>query len=84
MKYICYSIFGDPYSFEFNWYLRGLVFNLRMNKLLYPDWHTQFSIERSIWFKYEPLFSDLNTLIQYGFLPESLMTAPFLMGIESF
>lgn len=66
MKYICYSIFGDPESFEFNWYLRGLVFNLRINKLLYPDWTTQFNIERAIWFKYETFFKELSMLINYS------------------
>lgn len=66
MKYISYSIFGDPSSFEFNWYLRGLYFNLRMNKILYPDWMTQFNIERAIWFKYESLFHELSSLIQYS------------------
>lgn len=38
MKVISYSLFGDPSSFEFLFYLRGFYFNLRMCKILYPDW----------------------------------------------
>lgn len=40
MKVISYSIFGDPSSFEFRFYLRGVYFNARMNRLLYPEWQT--------------------------------------------
>ena len=40
MKVISYSLFGDPDSFEFPFYLRGIYFNARMNRLLYPDWQT--------------------------------------------
>lgn len=65
MKYICYSIFGNPDSFEFKFYLRGLYFNARMNRLLYPDWVTQLNIERAIWFKYESLFKGLSSVVQY-------------------
>jgi hypothetical protein len=38
MKVIGYSLFGDPDSFEFQFYLRGIYFNARMNRLLYPGW----------------------------------------------
>jgi hypothetical protein len=37
MKVLSYSLFGDPNSFEFNFYLRGIYFNARMNQILYPD-----------------------------------------------
>jgi hypothetical protein len=40
VKVISYSLFGDPSSFEFNWYLRGAYYNVRMNKILLPDFHT--------------------------------------------
>lgn len=40
MKVISYSLFGDPNSFEFPFYLRGIYFNARMNTLLYPAWET--------------------------------------------
>lgn len=32
-----YSLFGDPSSFEFGYYLRGAYFNLRMNRILFPE-----------------------------------------------
>jgi hypothetical protein len=44
MKVISYSIFGDPSSFEFPFYLRGLYFNARMNRLIYPDWSTRVHV----------------------------------------
>src|SRR5687768_16405805 len=37
MKVLSYSLFGDPSSFEFPFYLRGMYYNLRMNRILYPD-----------------------------------------------
>lgn len=47
MKVITYSLFGDPSSFEFGYYLRGCYFNARMNRLLYPEWTTNiyFSVQ---------------------------------------
>lgn len=38
MKAISFSLFGDPSSFEFGFYARGIFFNTRMARLLYPDW----------------------------------------------
>ncbi len=40
MKVLSYSLFGNPSSFEFGFYLRGIYFNARMNRILYPDWTT--------------------------------------------
>lgn len=37
-KIVSYSLFGDPSSFEFGFYLRGIYFNARMNRILYPEW----------------------------------------------
>lgn len=48
MKVISYSLFGDPKSFEFNWYLRGVYFNARMNKLIYPGWQTHVYVQHSL------------------------------------
>lgn len=50
MKLISYSIFGidkvtDDNRFEFHAYLRGLYFNSRMNRLLYPDWTTHIEAD---------------------------------------
>lgn len=43
MKVICYALFGKQSQrhescFDFNSYLRGLMINIRMNRLLFPDW----------------------------------------------
>ena len=40
---ICYALFGyereqEANCFSFNSYLRGLMINIRMNRLLFPDW----------------------------------------------
>lgn len=63
MKVLSYSLFGDPSSFEFGFYLRGLIFNLRMSKILYPDFHVSVYVEFDIAVKYEDL---LNNLRQFG------------------
>lgn len=48
-KAISYSIFrGDCEEFEFKTYLRGLYFNLRMNKLIYPDWFNIVHVQSSL------------------------------------
>lgn len=52
-KVISYSLFGDPKSFEFPFYLRGAFLNARMNLLLYPGWETWLSVHPSIFDKYE-------------------------------
>lgn len=66
MKYISYSLFGNPDSFEFKWYLRGVYFNIRMNALLYPGWTTNVNIETKIWYKYETLFKSLTSIIPWS------------------
>lgn len=48
MKVISFSLFGDPSSFEFPFYLRGLYFNARMNRLIYPEWKTWVFVEDSV------------------------------------
>lgn len=48
MKIISYALFGDPNSFEFPFYLRGLYFNARMNRLLYPEWTTLVTMDTTV------------------------------------
>jgi len=60
MKYLSYSLFGDPNSFEFPFYLRGLYFNLRMNRILYPDLKSVVAIQRGL--LAEPLINDIEDL----------------------
>lgn len=63
MKVISYSIFkADCQPFEFMAYLRGLYFNARMNKLIYPDWVTVLNIHDKVFDKYERFFGELQCL----------------------
>lgn len=70
MKVISYSIFGDPVSFEFPFYLRGLYFNARMNKLIYPGWETVAVVSESVLGKYLPLLKALPVEYIYS-LPDA-------------
>jgi hypothetical protein len=59
MKVLSYSLFGDPSSFEFPWYLRGIYFNARMNRILYPDWFTYVHVPKELWSTYFNLWKEL-------------------------
>lgn len=63
MKVISYSLFGDPSSFEFPFYLRGLYFNARMNSLIYPDWHTFIYVEDPVYDQYSNFFNQLAEVV---------------------
>lgn len=63
MKCISFSLFGDPSSFEFGYYLRGIYFNARMNRLLYPDWETWVYMSSSLIEKYFGMITELGRLI---------------------
>lgn len=47
MKVISYSIFKDCPDWLFVFYLRGLYFNMRMNRLIYPGWHMDICCGKS-------------------------------------
>lgn len=64
MKCISYSLFGDPSSFEFPFYLRGIYFNARMNRILYPDWATLFMVDKSAHKVYYNLLDDINGMFE--------------------
>lgn len=59
MKIISYSIFNDCHPTEMNFYLRGLYWNARMNKLLYPEWRTFITAEKNIWHENRHYFDGL-------------------------
>lgn len=61
-KVLSYSLFGDPSSFEFGFYLRGVYFNLRMNRILYPDFITWVTVDTQILNKYEDFFFELTEI----------------------
>lgn len=62
---LSYSLFGDPSSFEFPFYLRGIYFNIRMNWVLYSDskieFKTEVRISEEILKKYSDFFSDMDS-----------------------
>lgn len=66
MKVIAYSLFGDPDSFEFPFYLRGIYFNARMNRLLYPDWTTVVEVDAGLINFVRPLLKTLEAHYNIG------------------
>jgi hypothetical protein len=62
MKVLSYSLFGDPSSFEFGFYLRGIYFNARMNRILYPDFVTVVNIDKIVNANYKWIMLDIGNL----------------------
>ena len=64
MKAIAYSLFGynrerEKNSFDFVSYLRGLLLNIRMNRLIYPGWETVLETDKSTYEGFKNLFTQL-------------------------
>lgn len=64
MKAIVYSLFGYnkatvENSFPFNSYLRGLMINIRLNSLLYPDWYVILETDKQTCDGFSYLFESL-------------------------
>ena len=96
---IVYSLFGNEEDrkencFNFNSYLRGMMINIRLNKLLFPEWTTLIELDKNVYQKYFNLF---NALKQGGWIdfrvnePEPLTKAMlwrlkpcFEMGSDGF
>ena len=73
-KCISYSIFrGDCEEFEFKSYLRGVYFNARMNRLIYPSWRMVVLCEESVYQQYSEYIYDLSDVfkINYAVLPKA-------------
>lgn len=65
MKIISYSLFGYgkghvPTCFTFESYLRGLMINLRFNRLLYPVWQSWLETDKVTYNNFAPLFKYLE------------------------
>jgi hypothetical protein len=65
MNCISYAIFGNPHvqeenCFSFHSYMRGLMINLRLNRLLFPGWDSVIHVNQSN--PYKEFFESLNTL----------------------
>lgn len=77
MKVISYSLFGadrfdENNRFVFMAYLRGLYFNLRMNKLVYPGWETLVEVDRTTYNSYSSYFLALESLgLLFGRIQDS-------------
>ena len=64
MKVISYSLFGfnkerQDNCFDFNSYLRGLMINIRMNRLIFPDFQTWVYLDKSTYDGFKNLFDKL-------------------------
>ena len=70
MKVISYCIFDGGDELLMNWYMRGLYFNYRMNRLLYPDWTMIFHGDSALYdrFDFLPDFSDTFKIDDFMFL----------------
>lgn len=75
MKVLSYSLFGDPSSFEFPFYLRGIYFNARMNRILYPDFITHLIYDSAITFEQTKVIASLVNLFP-NFLAFKASSAP--------
>lgn len=74
MKVVSYALFGDPDSFEFPFYLRGLYFNARMNLLIYPTWLTQIHVASNVYDLHKDLLNEMQRIL--GFAITVLPPAP--------
>lgn len=64
-KIISYSLFGygkerQENCFDFNSYLRGLMVNMRLRKLLFPEWTIRLHMDESTYIGFEAFFSELQ------------------------
>src|SRR6185295_19658356 len=59
MKVISFSIYKDNPKL-FNYYMRGLYFNMRMIRLMLPDWEMFINISGSLYLQYQSYFDGLD------------------------
>jgi hypothetical protein len=67
MRVISYSLFGygkerHKESFDFNSYLRGLMVNMRLSKLLFPDWNVFLYVDPETYVGLNEFFSKIKGL----------------------
>lgn len=68
-KAISYALFGYERErakdcFDFNSYLRGLLINIRLNRLLFPDWDIVLNIDHISYNNHKNLFDNLPIRIE--------------------
>ncbi len=90
MKKICYAIFGaktktEETSAEFYAYMRGLYWNVRMNKLIYPEWTTHIEIDVHTFSLYDNIIYGLQKEygITYNVNPEELRCKAMLWRMKA-
>lgn len=69
MKVIVYSLFGaerarHPDSFDFASYLRGLMINIRMNRLLFKDWKISLQTDHATYAEWGKLFDKIGIEVE--------------------
>ena len=74
MKALAYAVFRHPSAEQFEWraFVRGLCFNLRMNRLLYPGWVTAVYLDGPTADRYAELFAALGATVTVQDGPPSL------------
>lgn len=74
MKALAYSVFRHSSAEPFEWraFVRGLCFNLRMNRLLYPGWVTAVYLDGPTADRYAELFAALGAAVTVQGGPPSL------------
>lgn len=72
MKCLSYSLFGDPSSFEFGFYLRGIYFNARMNRILYPEFKTFVIVSHKAFMRYQGIIESLSDFgVMFNFFTDA-------------
>ena len=71
MKAISYALFGLGHRYEncfdFNSYLRSMMINVRLNRLIYPDWVMIVHINKQVYDEYKFLFDELAKSDKFEF-----------------
>ena len=93
MKVIAYSLFGynsdvtknseQPIgydAFSFNSYLRGLMVNIRLARLIYPDWTIRLHLDNNTYEGFKDLFDKLP--IQIVICDDAVLTKAMLWRLK--
>lgn len=89
-KALSYSLFGygkkTPHNcFEFDTYMRGLMINVRFNRIIYPGWDNVVNIDGATYGSpYRPIFDWLenNGLIKINFCDEAPLCLAMLWRLK--
>ena len=88
MKCVSYSIFGygkpQPENcFSHASYLRGLAINLRLNRILYPDWVTVIHVDKSTHDAFGQYFNDIaNSKVEVIICPDAPLCLAMLWRLK--